>query len=638
MAAFPQLSAIPKAFGDALFRMFAGTSQVISGLAITPNAPGSLQVNVAGGEAVVNGVRVRYVGGNVLPGGVGVLARIDIIRIASGAGVPSVLPGVAAAAPVEPALPAGDLYLGQVFIPGGAIDYTTGGFVADYTMPKPARLGIVNLLSYADGDGVVDDRLAIAAAIAATPTGGMLYVPTPSVGYRITDDGTQCILINKNIRIFGADTLGSLFIVDAAVGATRDVIRLSTAPFGFEFFQMDNIRLAAAAGTPARHAVHLDLTAAGSLLSRLHISNCYLSQFGGDGIHLSNPIPNANGLFTSLVESSNIYGGVNLQNAGDNVKIRDVSIPSGGITISTVFGSALVVLEEINAVGRGGILISGQAQKITLNRVNWQPAGAYNGAGAAIIDFSGVGGSGRILDAVMRNCLALVAVGATDTVRFDTVTNIDMDDCQITTQSGRCLVITANAQRARIGRSNTWLIAGGGTERSIAAGVDVTYDSAPLHYSQVTVSATIANTAVQTAFNRTYTIPANTLKLGDLLRIRACGQTAIAAATGVTITVRVNGVNACSAVIPAAAAAGVWAIEADLLVRVDGAGGVYNRGFGLGHIGGVMAPNALIGSTALNMTVAQVVDVTVQFTVANPGNTAELDDLSVEILKGGQTS
>ena len=138
MASFPQLSAIPKAFGDSLARLFAGSSYIQSGLAITAHGAGSLQIDVAAGTAWVNGAFVNYAGGNVLPAGASATARIDLVRIASGAAVPTIIQGVPAAvggAPVEPALPAGDLYLGQALILGLAADYTTGSFVADYTIP-----------------------------------------------------------------------------------------------------------------------------------------------------------------------------------------------------------------------------------------------------------------------------------------------------------------------------------------------------------------------------------------------------------------------------------------------------------------------------------------------------------------------
>lgn len=166
---FPILTAVPKAFGDALARLFSGLSYVQSGGAITAQGAGTLQVNVAAGTVFVNGVTVVYAGGNVIPGAAPVPPnnRIDIIRFASGAVVPSVLAGVAAPIPVEAALPAGDLYLGQVFIPGNANDYTTGGFVGDYTVPgilmptspnlhgfhwEPLGTGGINVISVGSGN------------------------------------------------------------------------------------------------------------------------------------------------------------------------------------------------------------------------------------------------------------------------------------------------------------------------------------------------------------------------------------------------------------------------------------------------------------------------------------------------------
>ena len=140
----PSLSTFPLAAVLAQARSLAGSSQVRSGLSLSAVGAGSLGVTVAAGTAWVDGTYVSSVGGTVTPGAASAtLARYDLIVIASGAVVPSIVAGTAASAPVPAALPAGALFLGYVFIGPGATDYTVQAtaFIADYTMPVTLPTG-----------------------------------------------------------------------------------------------------------------------------------------------------------------------------------------------------------------------------------------------------------------------------------------------------------------------------------------------------------------------------------------------------------------------------------------------------------------------------------------------------------------
>src|SRR5439155_10660765 len=143
----PSLSTIPNAFFTALGRLFGNTAVLITGGALTVQGAGTMQINVAACAGITGGGSFVYNGGNVVPAVGGAQPRYDIIRFASGAAVPSVLAGVAGPAPVPPALPAGDLFLGYVFVPAGAVDYTTGGFLSDETMPRGITISIAPPIS-----------------------------------------------------------------------------------------------------------------------------------------------------------------------------------------------------------------------------------------------------------------------------------------------------------------------------------------------------------------------------------------------------------------------------------------------------------------------------------------------------------
>lgn len=132
------LTAIPKQLADALAGLFAGSTYVVTGLTLSATAPGSLSISVAAGSGWVNGTHITYAGGTVTPGASGTSPRYDLIRIANGAAVPSIVAGTASNTPSFPSLGAGDLFLGYAFIGAGATDYTviTTAFISDYTMPQ----------------------------------------------------------------------------------------------------------------------------------------------------------------------------------------------------------------------------------------------------------------------------------------------------------------------------------------------------------------------------------------------------------------------------------------------------------------------------------------------------------------------
>lgn len=131
----PNLSVLPQAFFDALARIFVGNSYVQSGLTLSPQGAATFQINVAAGTGWINGVYLGYAGGSVTPAIAAALPRYDVVRIASGAIVPSIVAGTASATPTPPSISAGDLFLGYAFINAGTTDYTTTSFIADFTMP-----------------------------------------------------------------------------------------------------------------------------------------------------------------------------------------------------------------------------------------------------------------------------------------------------------------------------------------------------------------------------------------------------------------------------------------------------------------------------------------------------------------------
>lgn len=159
-------------------------------------------------------------------------------------------------------------------------------------------------------------------------------------------------------------------------------------------------------------------------------------------------------------------------------------------------------------------------------------------------------------------------------------------------------------------------------------------------YTNTAASAAITNTITETLFDAQYSIPANTLKAGTLVRIRYQG---IATATNSTDTLAVKlyigGLSGTALISHAAtdvANNDVFSGEMSLICRDAGATGHI---VGAGSYKSVPAAagtatykDAVLASTVIDTTAAQVVGVSATWSVANAGNSCRLDFLSVEIL------
>lgn len=153
-------------------------------------------------------------------------------------------------------------------------------------------------------------------------------------------------------------------------------------------------------------------------------------------------------------------------------------------------------------------------------------------------------------------------------------------------------------------------------------------------------SAVVTNTTAETMFDQNYTIPANKLKAGSLVKCKFQG---IAPSTNATdtllIRLRIGGVA--GTVLLAGTATDVannaiFAGEFELAIRTAGAAGTM---VGRGTHTEVPAASGtalhditeILGSTAIDTTVAQQLGVTAQWSVANAANQARLDFFRVEL-------
>lgn len=157
-----------------------------------------------------------------------------------------------------------------------------------------------------------------------------------------------------------------------------------------------------------------------------------------------------------------------------------------------------------------------------------------------------------------------------------------------------------------------------------------------LVYSAVAASAPVTNATTETAFDKSFSIPANTLKPGDIIRVRA---QAIATATNATDTLdlqlRLGTTDILATGAVDVANGDIGFIDADIVIRTIGAGGtlVAAGHTALGAPGTVTSKPKLLGSTAIDTTVAQSVNVSATWSVANAGNSCRLDIMNVEIIR-----
>ena len=173
------------------------------------------------------------------------------------------------------------------------------------------------------------------------------------------------------------------------------------------------------------------------------------------------------------------------------------------------------------------------------------------------------------------------------------------------------------------------------TDAVVPVKLFATGDQVPLRFASVAASTAVTNTTTETAFDKSHTIPANTLQPGDVLKIR--GQV-IAPATNSTDTLTLK-LKIGSTVIAQTAAVDVanndlGYFDATVIVRTNGASGTI-VGAGeqaLGTPGTVTSKPFCLASTALDTTVDQLLAVTATWSVANAGDSCRLDLLTVERL------
>ncbi len=304
--------------------------------------------------------------------------------------------------------------------------------------------------------GTTDMTAAINAAIQAAPSGG--YIQLAAWKYLLSGVGTELILIDRNVSLIGSGTMSSNLRVAGSVGASTDVIRIAVAG-ETRFMRLNDFRIEPVTTTPsppARYGVNLDITNSGQLLANMDIARLYIEILGSDSIHLTNPIPNLDGFFTSDIHDNFIVPGavgINLaDNMGDSVWIKNNTIAGAsagiGIIIGAQAGAVKSVIDSNNITTAGGAIKIVSGSFVTISNNNIEQIFPYSGSSGAMVDIDGSGGD-CILTVIENNTINARGT-ATNLIRVDTAENTVISNNNLQKGTGSSILITANALKTNV--------------------------------------------------------------------------------------------------------------------------------------------------------------------------------------------
>jgi len=156
-------------------------------------------------------------------------------------------------------------------------------------------------------------------------------------------------------------------------------------------------------------------------------------------------------------------------------------------------------------------------------------------------------------------------------------------------------------------------------------------------FQAIAASTAITNTTAQTPFSTSgFNIPAGVLTVGSVIRVRA--RATVTGVTGTpsgTLALLLGATALISTGSVAVLANGVGIIDATFVVRTIGTGGtlIGSALAGMGVVGTATGAIQQVGSTAVNTTIANAVNVDFTWSAASASNTVILDELTIEIVR-----
>lgn len=267
-------------------------------------------------------------------------------------------------------------------------------------------------------------RLADAvAAIEASPRGGVLRLPPGA--FLLDGDGPALLDFTRAPIIQGAGMGATALVIAASVPATTDVIRYAPAAGGqrSQGFAVRDLSIVAQSGAPARHAIAIDVAAAGRFAREIRIERCWIGQLGGRAIETVNPLPNADGIWRLSIAGNWIAGGVRLLGAGDSIAIRDNAIGGAncGVEADLVPGASLLLIEGNNITSAGGAVWVKAGNHVILKHNNIEQLAEFVGGSGnrACVDLDGKATARLALPEVISNHIGVLNGIVGDAVRVN---------------------------------------------------------------------------------------------------------------------------------------------------------------------------------------------------------------------------
>ena len=163
-------------------------------------------------------------------------------------------------------------------------------------------------------------------------------------------------------------------------------------------------------------------------------------------------------------------------------------------------------------------------------------------------------------------------------------------------------------------------------------------DMSQRNLSVVTAASTaITNTTTETAFSTTFSIPANRVRVGSVLRLRARASVSSGISTD-TLTLRARLTNAAGTLLGEGPAVDVTNgggdvgdIDLEMVVRTLGSGGTMMANGKIGLLTAVKSTGSA-GAVTIDTTAANVLVITAQWSAASASNSVAMDGGSLQIV------
>ena len=336
----------------------------------------------------------------------------------------------------------------------GSISHIASGTGATTTTVQAKLRERVSVKDFgAVGDGTTDDTAAIQAAITAVTDGGTVYLPAGQF-LLATATGSRILQITKRIQIVG-DGWDSVLLVGSSIGSGVDVIQIQPPTVaGVQGVRFQDFYISKQSGTPARNGIAVDGT--NGPVGYFVIDHVRVDQLGGKAFAVTNASGLATGTPYIATFRDNIFtGGMDLTNAGDNIRIDSCQMGGTGSLIVSIVPGAYnggghgFLMLNCNITLSGGTVVN-NAWQGAIQNCNLEQTVATTSANSAVIDIQGNVTYPVENFKVIGNFIGTNSIYVADGVRVDRAVATIIADNYIVRGSGVACRLTANSDRTQI--------------------------------------------------------------------------------------------------------------------------------------------------------------------------------------------